>query len=89
MKASVEQVEHQFAFSERRACLLLTVPVSSYRYQPRHSDEALRERLVALAREKPRYGYQRLHVLLRRDGGGGEPQAGASGVSRGRAGVAP
>ena len=68
MKASVEQVGEQFAFSERRACGLLLVPVSSFRYQPQHSDEALRERLVELAREKPRYGYRRLHVLLQRDG---------------------
>jgi putative transposase len=28
----------------------------------------LRIRVVQLAREKPRYGYRRLHVLLRRDG---------------------
>jgi hypothetical protein len=27
----------------------------------------LRERLLELAGEKPRYGYRRLHVLLRRD----------------------
>lgn len=31
-------------------------------------DAALRERLVALAQEKPRYGYRRLVVLLERDG---------------------
>jgi putative transposase len=68
MKASVEQVQQQFAFSQRRTCLLLMVPVSSYRYQPRQSDESLRERLVEMAREKPRYGYRRLHVLLRREG---------------------
>jgi putative transposase len=68
MKASVEQVQQQFAFSQRRACLLSMVPVSSYRYQPLQSDELLRERLMDLAREKPRYGYRRLHVLLRREG---------------------
>jgi putative transposase len=68
MKASVEQVREQFAFSERRVCGLLLVPVSSFRYQPQRSDEALRERLVELAREKPRFGYRRLHVLLQRDG---------------------
>ena len=42
--------------------------VSSYRYQSRRSDEPLRTRLVELAREKPRYGYRRLHVLLGRSG---------------------
>jgi len=44
--------------------------VSSYRYQRTDSDERLRTRLVELAREKPRFGYRRLQVLLRR---GGEP----------------
>lgn len=34
----------------------------------RGCDEELRTKLVALAREKPRFGYRRLQVLLRRDG---------------------
>ncbi len=57
-----------YAFSERRACGLLTMAVSSYRYQTRRRDEPLRTRLVELAREKPRFGYRRLHVLLGRAG---------------------
>lgn len=68
MKASVEHIRKKFAFTERRACRLLLVPVSSYRYKPSQNDDGLRERLVALAREKPRYGYRRLHVLLGREG---------------------
>jgi putative transposase len=68
MKASVEQIQAKYAFTERRACRLLLVPVSSFRYQPRQNDDDLRERLIALAREKPRYGYRRLHVLLEREG---------------------
>ena len=68
MKASVEHVQEKYAFTERRACRLLLVPVSSYRYQPRQHFDNLRERLTALAREKPRYGYRRLHVLLEREG---------------------
>ena len=55
--------------SERRVCGLLSLAVSSYRYQTRSTDEDLRTRLVELAREKPRFGYRRLHVLLQRDGG--------------------
>lgn len=39
--------------------------VSSVRYETRTSDEPLRGELVELAREKPRYGYRRLQVLLR------------------------
>ena len=54
--------------SERRACGLMTVAVSSYRYQTRRWDEPLRTRLVELARERPRFGNRRLHVLLRRCG---------------------
>jgi putative transposase len=68
MKASVEHIRDKFAFTERRACRLLLVPVSSYRYKPRQKDDGLRDRLVALAREKPRFGYRRLHVLLKRQG---------------------
>ena len=64
----MEQVRQEYAFSQRRACRLLTVAVASYRYQARGDDERLRARLVELARAKPRYGYRRLHVLLRRAG---------------------
>ena len=46
----------------------MTVAVSSYRYQTSRSDEPLRTKLVELAREKPRFGYRRLQVLLRRTG---------------------
>jgi len=58
----------EYAFSERRACQLALLAVSSYRYQTRRDDEPLRTRLVELAREKPRFGYRRLLVLLRRTG---------------------
>jgi putative transposase len=61
-------VRGEYAFSQRRACGLMTMAVSSYRYQSRRSDEPLRTRLVELAREKTRFGYRRLHVLLGRSG---------------------
>jgi len=68
MKGAVGQVRQEYAFSERRACGLMEMAVSSYRYRTRRSDEGLRARLVELAREKPRWGYRRLHVLLRWSG---------------------
>jgi transposase InsO family protein len=68
MKASVEHVREKYAFTERRACRLLLVPASSFRYQPQRRDDDLRERLIELARKQSRYGYRRLHVLLARDG---------------------
>ena len=61
------QAEH--GLSERTACKLLGVERSSYRYEPRPDRNAeLREELVKLARQKPRYGYRRLHALLSRRG---------------------
>lgn len=55
--------------SERRACRVLGVDRSSVRYAAmRPDDEPLRERLKALAQERRRFGYRRLHVLLRREG---------------------
>jgi putative transposase len=61
------QAEH--GLSERTACKLLNVERSSYRYEPRPDRNAeLREELVQLARQKPRYGYRRLHALLSRRG---------------------
>jgi putative transposase len=46
----------------------MSMAVSSFRYQSKRSDQRLRERLLQLAREKPRYGYRRLQVLVERDG---------------------
>lgn len=56
LKVAVEHIRQKFAFTERRACRLLLVPASSYRYQPRQNEDSLRERLIKLAREKPRSG---------------------------------
>ena len=58
-------VSVEFRLSERTACKLLGVERSSYRYEPRPDRNIeLREALVKLARQKPRYGYRRLHALL-------------------------
>src|SRR6185312_15139189 len=64
----IGQMKDEYAFSERRACALVSVASGTYRYQARRSDEPLRTQLVELAREKPRFGYRRLHVLLTRSG---------------------
>ncbi len=67
-RADVSWLRVKYAASERRVCGLMTMAVSSYRYRTTRSDEPLRTRLVELAREKPRFGYRRLQVLLGRDG---------------------
>jgi len=55
--------------SERWACELVGLNRSTRRYLSRRpSDLPLRERLKALAAERPRFGWSRLHILLKREG---------------------
>lgn len=65
-QAEVRRLREEFGLSQRHACELLDIPRSTYRYVSRKDDSALREKLVALAHEQPRYGYRRLQVLLLR-----------------------
>lgn len=54
--------------SERRACKLAKLNRSTCQYESvRADDPVLVARLRELAGERPRFGYRRLHVLLRRD----------------------
>lgn len=60
-------VTHQMGVT--RACGLIGLSRSLYRYEAkRPGDKELKERLCELAAHKRRYGYRRLHVLLRREG---------------------
>lgn len=62
-------VRERFGLSERRACRLVEIERSTVRYRTRRrGDEELRRRLRELAAERPRFGYRRLHILLRREG---------------------
>lgn len=68
-REAVAHLQERFPVSERRACRLVGLSRSTLRYQRRSRDDtALVERLRALARARPRFGYRRLHVLLRREG---------------------
>jgi putative transposase len=59
----------QFAFSERRACAVLGFQRSSCRYAARRvMVEGLLEAIRVHAAARPRFGYRRIHVLLRRGG---------------------
>ena len=59
----------EWYLAELRACGLASLSRSTVRYRPRRSgDQELRERLRELAGERRRFGYRRLHVLLRREG---------------------
>ncbi len=55
--------------SERRGCGLIGIHRSCYYYKAKpKDDEPIRQRLRDLAYSRPRYGYQRLYILLRREG---------------------
>lgn len=58
-----------FGVSQRRACRVIHLARSRWQYRSRRPRrEALRTRLRELAAARPRWGYKRLHVLLRREG---------------------
>jgi putative transposase len=68
-RAAVARVRERFGLSERRACRLVGIGRATLRYERRRGeDEQLRRRLRELAAERPRFGYRRLHALLRREG---------------------
>lgn len=55
--------------SERRACSIIAADRSAVRYRSQRPDDAaLRARLRELADQRRRFGYRRLHVLLRSEG---------------------
>lgn len=59
----------QYGLSERRACQLAGLHRSVFQYEKHDGgDEALRKRLRELANGRRRFGYRRLHILLRREG---------------------
>jgi putative transposase len=56
-------------YSQRRACALIGIAPKTHRYiTARGDDSEFRERLRRLAAERRRFGYRRLHILLRREG---------------------
>ncbi len=59
----------EMGLSERRSCRIVGLARSVHQYRPvERDDAAVLERLRALASENRRYGYPRLHAMLRREG---------------------
>jgi putative transposase len=68
-REAVAHLRSAFDMSERRACRTINCERMTMRYRSRRPDDTeLRQRLRALAHERRRFGYRRLHVLLRREG---------------------
>ncbi len=69
MRLRARYLQNGYEVSERSACQVLLAPRSSCRYASVADEQvALRMRLKDLAAVRVSYGYQRLHVLLQREG---------------------
>jgi putative transposase len=68
-RIAVAHLMKAYEMSERRACSVIGADRSSVWYRSqRPDDDALRVRMRELAAERRRFGYRRLHVVLRREG---------------------
>ena len=68
-RAVVSHMIEAHGLSDRRACRLAQLNLSTWQYRARRAEQAgLRERIKELAAERRRFGYRRLHALLRREG---------------------
>ncbi len=68
-RLAVSRIRESLGLSERRACLLVDISSSVYRYQPKPgNDDFVRQRLRELAEQRKRFGSPRLHILLKREG---------------------
>jgi len=69
MRKMVDHVRTVWQISVRRACRAVPVNRSTYHYRPRRNGQApLMKRIREIAETRVRYGYRRIHVLLRREG---------------------
>jgi putative transposase len=68
-REAVTLLQTERDFGVTRACGLVGISRSLYRYRSRRPDSAaLRERIAELAAVKRRYGYRRIYLRLRREG---------------------
>lgn len=59
-RAAVDELQHSFSVSERRACQVVGQPRSSHRYTPQVPDDESRliARMLQVVEQFPRYGYR-------------------------------
>jgi putative transposase len=68
-RAAVTHLRASYPVSDRRACRLVRLARSRWQHRStRPSDAPLADALKAKAEQRPRWGYRRLALLLRRDG---------------------
>lgn len=65
----VDELDLAYRVGKRRACEIVGLWRAVYYYKSvKKDDRALRQRIHEIAAARVRYGYQRIHVLLRREG---------------------
>ena len=65
----VDHIRSDWKVSARRACDTLRVERSLYAYKSKRGDQAsLKLKIKDICEARVRYGYRRVHVMLRRDG---------------------
>jgi putative transposase len=65
----VDEMRHEWGVSIRRACHVFLLDTSTYHDRSRRSGQAeLEQRIREICQTRVRYGYRRVHVLLRREG---------------------
>lgn len=68
-REAVAHLRSEHEMSERRACQLLTCCRMTIRYNSVRADDGLlRDRMKAIAHERRRFGYRRIHIMLKREG---------------------
>lgn len=69
-RAAADFLGEKYGISERRASRLLDRPRSTIRYQPKQREEVkeLIQAIRRLARKHRRFGYRKIHAMLKNDG---------------------
>ena len=68
-REAVKHLYERFGQSKRRLCHLVGLAHSSWHYKPKsNNSEDARKRLRELAEARRRWGYRRMHEILRREG---------------------
>lgn len=68
-REATAHLQKAYAVSQRRACSVLKIDRSSMRYRRRRADDGpLRAKIREVASERRRFGYRRVHLMLKRQG---------------------
>jgi putative transposase len=68
-REATAHLQEAYAVSQRRACSVLRIDRSSMRYRRRRADDGpLRAKIREIASERRRFGYRRIHLMLKRQG---------------------